>query len=157
MTPAAAIEAAKGGLEALGLHRSPGIAAALAGATAGAPLLVERLDRPDRAYYLVPWIGGRGVELVVQVDVSSGTMAGATLLPLPLPRLVIPPEEARRAALGEGTSPLAAGEPRLVWLPCRESASPLRPFYQVLTGAGNVYVGMDAAVHSRLTPFGKGG
>lgn len=156
ITPAAAIDAARRGLEALGLDRSPGIASALAAANAGAPVLVARLDQPDRAYYLVPWAGDRGIELVVQVDASSGIMASAAHLPQPLPRLVIAPEEARRV-VRERAGRRARGEPRLVWRPCRESSSPLQPLYQVPTDEGDVFVGVDAAVYQQLTPFGRGG
>ena len=156
ITPAAAVEAARRGLEALGLHRSPGIASALTAASAGAPILVARLDLPDRAYYLVPWAGDRGIELVVQVDASSGVMASAAPFPKPLPQLVLAPEEARRLVL-ERTGYRVLGEPRLVWLPCRESSSPLQPLYQIPTDEGDVFVGVDASVYPRLTPFGMGG
>jgi len=156
MNPAGAVEAARRGLDALDLKSHPGVASAMASADAGAPLFVERLDLPDRAYYLVPWTGSRGVELIVQVDMASGAMAGLVTLPQPIPRVVVPPAEAERI-VRERTGLSVVAEPRLVWLPCRESSSPFLPFYRIATGGGDLFVGADAAVHPRLTPFGKGG
>jgi hypothetical protein len=156
VNPEAAVEAARRGLEALDLESHPGVASAMASADAGLPLRVERLDLPDRAYYLVPWIGSQGVELIVQVDVASGAMAGLVSLPRPAPRLALQPGEAERV-VHERTGRRVLAEPRLVWLPCRESSSPFQPLYRVSTEGGDFFVGSDASFHSRLTPFGKGG
>ena len=156
ITRAAAVEAAKRGLETFRLQRSPGVASALTTAKAGAPIFVTRLDDPNRDYYLVPWLEDRGIVLIVQVDASTGAMSSATPLPKPLPRLVSSPNEARRVVL-EALNRRSTGEPRLVWRPCRESSSPLQPFYQVSTEKGDVFVGVDASVYASLTPFGKGG
>ncbi|HSU83081.1 MAG TPA: hypothetical protein VLR69_11730, partial [Thermoanaerobaculia bacterium] len=76
--------------------------------------------------------------------------------PQPIPRVVVPPAEAERI-VRERTGLSVVAEPRLVWLPCRESSSPFLPFYRIATGGGDLFVGADAAVHPRLTPFGKGG
>jgi hypothetical protein len=123
---------------------------------AGVPLFVTRLDKHDRNYYLVPWEDSRGVLIVVQVDASTGQMLSAAALPTPLSRLVMTPDEARRiveARLEE--RPLA--DPRLVWQPSRESASPLQPLYHFPVEDGDAFVGIDGSLYRKLTPFGKGG
>jgi hypothetical protein len=156
ITPAAAVEAARYGIENYSLHEH--IRAGLDFATINAepPIMVRRLDVPGRDYYLVPWVAERGIVLVVQVDASTGVMSNAVPLPNPLSRLVISPEEAQRA-VDESWHPSVMGEPRLVWCPCRESSSPFQPFYQIATEKGEAFVGVDGSVYPRLTPFGKGG
>jgi hypothetical protein len=123
---------------------------------AGTPLFVKRLDHPSRGYYLVPWVNPSGIVLIVEVDASTGSLSSVVPLAQPMPRLGINPTEARSAVTG-GSGGLSTDEPQLVWQPCRESASPLRPFYQVDIDAGHVYVDMDGKVYTNLTPFSKGG
>ncbi|MFX1325289.1 MAG: hypothetical protein ACFE8N_10040, partial [Promethearchaeota archaeon] len=48
-------------------------------------------------------------------------------------------------------------EPNLVWKPCRESTSPIRPFFQVNYQRGTLFVDMEGSVYEDLTPLGKGG
>jgi hypothetical protein len=148
----AAAQAAERGLERIDLNGNPDVAAAHRGGHAGVPLFVARLDQPDRHYYLVPWVAERGITLLVQVDASSGEMSSFAVLPVPVRQLVMSPDEAKRAAearLGRR----ATGDPKLVWRPSRESASPLQPLYQVPMENGQAFVG----VHHGLTSFGRGG
>jgi hypothetical protein len=152
----AATEAAKRGLQDVRLENNPGAAAARTAGNAGVPLLVTRLDTPKGDYYLVPWQDKRGIVLVVQVDAWSGVMSGAAVLSTPLPRLVMSPDEARQAVAAR-LSQRVIGEPQLVWRPCRESASPFQPLYQVPVAGGEAFVSVDGAVYRSLTPFGKGG
>ena len=65
-------------------------------------------------------------------DPTSGMVA---VLATPLPRLVPEPDEARRA-VADRLGDRVAGEPELVWRPCRESTSPWQPFYRVPLEAG---------------------
>jgi hypothetical protein len=39
------------------------------------------------------------------------------------------------------------GEPKLVWRPSRESASPLQPLYQIAVDGGDVFVDVNGSVH----------
>jgi len=132
------------------------VAAAYAGAHSGVPLLITRLDQPDRDYYLVPWQDQRGVVLVVQVDASSGEMASAAALAKPIRRLVMSADEARHLVETQ-LNKRVIGEPRLVWQPSRESASPLQPLYHLSVDGGDAFVAVDGSVYRSLTPFGKGG
>jgi hypothetical protein len=150
------MQAAERGLRNIDLDQNADVAAAYASGHAGVPLFVTRLEAPDRDYYLVPWEDQRGIVLVVTVDASRGEMLSAAALPNPLAQLVVSPDEARRAVesrFGNHT----IGEPKLVWRPCHESASPFQPLYQIAVEGGEAFVGVDGSVYRRLTPFGKGG
>jgi hypothetical protein len=156
ISPTIAAQAAERGLQKIDFNNNPDVAAAYAGGHAGVPLLVARLDEPDRDYYLVPWQDQRGVVLVVQVDASSGEMSSAALLPTPLTRIAMSPDEARRV-VETRLKQRIIGEPNLVWRPSHESASPLQPLYHIAVEGGDAFVGVDGSVYRRLTPFGKGG
>ena len=156
ISPTAAVRAAERGLREIDFDRNPDVAAALAAGHAGIPLLVTRLDQPDHNYYLVPWQDQRGVAIVIQVDASTGEMLSATVLPAPTPRIVMTPDEARRVVETQ-LKQRVTGKPKLVWRPSHESASQLRPFYQVAVEGGDVFVGVEGSVYRSLTPFGKGG
>jgi len=148
-----AVQAAQRGLQKI---NDAGVAAAYLSGHSGVALLVKRLDESNRDYYLVPWETKRGIILVANVDALSGEMSSAGLLPTPLPRLVMSADDARRV-VETRLNQLPIGEPALVWRPCRESASPLQPFYQLPMRSGDVYVGVDGEVYRALTPFGMGG
>ncbi len=120
------------------------------------PLLVRRLDIPETYYYLVPWEDKTGILLVVQVDAGSGAMSSAAVMPTPLPRLVMTPEEARQVLSAWLGQPIIA-EPQLVWRPSRESASPLQPLYHFQVDNGDAFVGVDGSVYRSLTSFERGG
>jgi hypothetical protein len=121
---------------------------------AGAPLFVHRLDVPAHDYYLVPWEDDRGIVWVVQVDAVNGGFASAAPFPSPQPRLVTSADDVRRA-VAEKIGPVI-DEPCLVWMPCRESTSPLQPLYIVKTQAGAVFFSWSG-IHLALTPLGRGG
>jgi hypothetical protein len=151
-----AVEAAKQGLEKLGLQTNARMVSALVDAHPGTPLFVKRLDKDNQGYYLVPWVSQAGVSLVVQVNATTGAIASVIPLPVALPHIAITSEEAG-TAVSEKLGRQARGAPQLAWRPCRESSSPFSPFYKIETDEGEVYVGMDAQVHTTLTPFEKGG
>jgi len=150
------MQEARRGLQNVRLEHDPPAAAARAAGHAGTPLFVTRLDTPKHDYYLVPWQDQRGIVFVVQVDAWSGIMSSSAVLPSPLPRLVMSPEEARRL-VADRLGRTVIGEPDLVWQPCRESASPLQPLYHVALDNGEAFVGVDGSIYPSLTPFGKGG
>jgi len=147
---------ARQAIRRLGLDRDDRVASALRSGRPGPPALVERLDEPGAAYWLVPWQVEGGVAFVAQVDAAGREMLGASVFPEPVPSPVLPPDRAvalvrrRRARLGPGA-------PRLVWMPCRQTTAPSRPFYEVPTEDGPVYVDMDGVVFDRPAPLGRGG
>lgn len=155
ISPTAAAAEAKRGLEVFRFD-DPAAAAARLSGHAGTPLLVERLDMPQRDYYLVPWQDYRGIVIIVQVDAWNGKMSSLAVLPVPSKRLMMTPQEARRSVETK-LAEAVLGEPRLVWQPSRESASPLQPLYHVRTASGDVFVSSEDSIYRSLTPFGRGG
>jgi len=156
ISPTVAAQAAERGLQKIDFNNNPDVAAAYASGHAGVPLLVARLDEPDRDYYLVPWQEQRGLVLVVLIDAASGEMSSAAVLPTPLSRIAMSPDEARRV-VETRLKQRIIGEPKLVWRPSHESASPLQPLYHLAVQGGDAFVGVDGSVYRSLTPFGKGG
>jgi hypothetical protein len=156
ISPTVAAQAALRGLQKIDFDKNPEVAAAYRSGHAGVPLLVARLDKPDRDYYLVPWQEERGIVLIVQVDASSSEMLSVVVLPAPVPHIVMSPDEARRIVKTRLKQRMV-GEPKLVWQPSRESASQLQPLYHIAIEGGDVFVGVDGSVYRSLTPFGKGG
>ena len=156
ISPAEAAQAAERGLRKIDTDKNADVAAASAGGSAGVPLLVVRLDEPGRDYYLVPWQDQHSILLVIQVDGSTGEMLSVAAQPNRLPELVMSPREACEAVEVQ-LQERVIGQPKIVWRPCRESASPLQPFYQIVTEGGDAFVTADGSVYRTLTPFGKGG
>lgn len=151
-----ATEGARRGILEYGLDNDPALASAARGGQPDTPLLVDRLDDPGNAYYLVPWMTAEGVAFVVKVDASTGAMLSATTFSRPIRSPFLTPNEAldsvRRMLPHD-----ALGRPRLVWRPCRESTNPSRPFYEIPLDEGVLYVDMDGSVIVELTPLGLGG
>jgi hypothetical protein len=152
----AAVEAARQGVLDYGLIRDPAVALAIQSGRPGTPLLVERLDEPESAYYLIPWMTTEGVVFVVEVDASSGVMLEATTFPKPTLSPFLTPSEALDY-VAQKFPGRTFGEPRLVWRPCRESTRPMRPFYQIPFDKGVLYVDMDGSIFPEPTPLGFGG
>ena len=152
----AAIEAAELGIHNLGLTRDPAVVHTTKSGYPASPFLVERLDKPGNAYYLIPWVVTEGVVFLANVDAVSGVMLGVTTFPRPVSSPLVTPDEAVNLAVQKFPR-RAFGKPRLVWQPCRESTSPTRPFYQILSDEGTLYVDMDGSILPELTPLGLGG
>lgn len=151
--PSTAVQHARHGLDGVA---DRAVTRALRRGKPGRPTLVLRLDGVGEGYYLIPWRDSGGVVLVVQVDARTGAMLSSAALPAPVKSLGLTADQARRI-VQEQTGLRAASKPRLVWQPCRESASPLQPLYEVVLQGGRVFVCPAGVVHRRLTPFGKGG
>ncbi len=153
---AAAVDTARRGILDHGLDRDPAVAFAIRNGYPGSALLVKRLDKPENAYYLIPWVITEGVVFVVEVDANSGIMLGTTTFPKPSPSPFLTPDEAKDCVVRKFPQ-RKFGNPRLVWRPCRESTSPIRPFYEIPVNKDFLYVDMDGLIVLELTPLGLGG
>lgn len=120
-----------------------------------APLLVERLDN-GQYYYLIPFTQEGKVILVVEMDAEAGSLLNLTQIPPGgiYPLLTI--SEAQDIAQRKFPH-YRFLQSRLIWTPCRESASSLYPFYEVPYTEGRLYVSMTGHIFPQLTPFGLGG
>jgi hypothetical protein len=131
------------------------------------PLLVERLDRADAPYWIVPTVDARGrPRAAVGIDARYGNYEQALSVRDPDAALFgfADAERARERVLGgtielpRGAGRLAlraqdlAAHPALVWKPCRQSLSPFDPFRVFRAGAHTLYVrASDGAVFTELT------
>lgn len=154
------------GLKQYGLHERKSWAKFLADTIPGRPMLVQRLDRRDTFYYIVPMKGKkRTIPALVCVDGRFGNYQQAARISDPggnaLANLNFDPQ----VALGKVLSrPIDLGRrgkvqlraeacvlyPTLVWRPCRESMSPYIPFFMVISGDLRIYVRVDGRVFSKL-------
>jgi hypothetical protein len=153
------------GLQEYGLYERSGWREALQETNPGEPLLVQRLDRLDSFYFIVPMqINPERVPVLVSVDARVGDYRQAIALPESGSNLLthIDQERLAREIIGN-TFELddRAGRlfvrpealclyPTLVWKPCRESLSPFWPFYRFSVGEHNLYVRLDGTVFTKL-------
>ena len=139
-----------------------------AGARPGEPVLVQRLDRADSFYWIVPMEGGQeGARAAVSVDARYGDYRQAIALRHSEAGLLGDFADAGRAEERLATVPVDLPEragrlvlrrealciyPTLVWRPCRESLSPFYPFRMVTVGGHQLFIRVvDGAVFSKLT------
>ena len=125
-------------------------------------IVIERLDRPNNFYSLVPFVRGRGVVAYVSVDARSGDYLQSALLPN-VKSQFISREQAlklvinKRIELGNKRGRLHVREgavcmyPHLVWRPCVESLSPYFPVHLFTIGRFRLYVRVDGAIFASLT------
>lgn len=164
LEPGLAVELSLDGVREAGLLERKNWRLALDG-EAGTPVLVQRLDRPDSFYWVVPRTREGHVTSVVSVDARFGTYQQARAVAEPQQDvwLTLDREEITER-LRDAWIPLAgeAGRIRLrpelltlaehwVWRPCRESLTPFQPFRVAYYGAQRIYVRSDGAVFHRLT------
>jgi hypothetical protein len=162
---ATAVARAREGLDVHGLAEHARFKHALGLGQAGAPVLVQRLDRLDSFYFIVPFLGPAGhPQLVVSVDARTGLYkqsavgAGAPAGVSPF----MSASAARGHIVGKSVElPERQGRmlvrpeavchyPTLVWKPCRESLSPFYPFHLFTVGNHQIYVRTDGAVFTAL-------
>jgi hypothetical protein len=165
-----AVDLSLDGLKQYGLTELENYKAVLGRAKLGNAVLVQRLDHPDKYYYVVPASEGDTNPLAVVLDGRTGEylqsavqrggrgnvfhtidtkavrerVVGRTLqLPGLLGRFTVRPEA-------------FCQYPVLVWKPCRESLSPLYPFHLFTSGAYHVYVRVDGAIFTELHDTDRG-
>jgi len=171
LTPAAAAKRATAALERFRLAEREQWRRALQRTDAGDPVLVQRLDRLDDFYYVVPMHrSATRVSAFVSVDARFGTykQSAAPREPRPLTLLAAARREVlehvagRRFDLEDGAGRLLVRpetvcvHPTLVWKPCRESLSPFWPFHLITVGANRLYVRVDGAVFTALHEADRG-
>jgi hypothetical protein len=165
-----AVDLAFQATEEAGLSTRENWAKALDGTEAAQPILVQRLDRADSFYWIVPRIRHGVTTAVVNIDARFGDYLQARALPsadssalLMVDRSEVNsmifgrkfqlPNDQGELIVREG---LACISDHWVWRPCRESLSPFYPFKMVSYGAHRLYVRSDGQVFTRLTIDGRG-
>jgi hypothetical protein len=165
-----AADLASAALKDHGLLQRKNWRSALEGTEPGKGVLVQRLDRLDSFYWIVPYMRADSARTVVSVDARFGQYLQARTLPeargtalLTLDRKEVEALIADRVhELGDGRGELlirpgvACISNHWVWRPCRESLSPFYPFKLVTYGANRLYVRSDGAVFHSLTTTDRG-
>lgn len=159
-----AIRHAVSALQTAGIAQRAKWAPVLRRTTPAEPVLVQRLDRRDEYYYVVPMGSDpHNMQVVVSIDAMTGRYRQSALLGNPAPTLtkIDPVAEAQKLAghrveLDEhrgfitlrphGTSV----HPTWVWKPCRESFSPYYPFQLLTVGAQRLYKRSDGRIFTAL-------
>lgn len=132
-------------------------------AEAKSPTLVQRIDRKDAYYFIVPfWIGPRETARFI-VDGFVGKLKEASGISAPAQSLqsyVSPQDALDRVLTARSTSKMKwdvefrrehiGVHPVLVWQPCRQSPSPFLPFFQFSVAGSLVYLRADGQLFSRL-------
>lgn len=118
------------------------------------PLLVERLDNGQK-YYIVPFAFENNITLVAEIDAEDASLHSLTQIPRGGSYPLLTSREALNLAHSYFPE-YNLGNPRLIWTPCRETASTLYPFYQIAHSGGSLYISMSGHVYSDLSPFGLG-
>lgn len=163
-----AAKVAMQGLETYGLvHREP--VRELLRAKPQAPVVVQRLDRADEFYYIVPYALADATPLAVIVDARRGeyrqSVYGAaqnTVFATQSREVVAREVVGRRFELPDRQGSLyvrpeaVCQYPYLVWKPCRQSLSPYYPFHMFTVGGSRIYVRVDGAIFTELTDWDRG-
>jgi len=160
LNPDNAMKYAKAAAEEL--KDSP-LRAALNTAVTKSARLVQRIDRVDAYYYIVTLhVGARDTARVI-VDAFDGKtreIGGVTESHASLPPFIAESDAMGKLFSESRITPkweinlrtgLVGLHPVLVWRPCRESASPLMPFYQFSVGNAFVYLRVDGRLCATLT------
>jgi hypothetical protein len=168
---AVAARRATAGLREYRLHERPVWREALTDAAPRDAVLVQRLDRRDGFYYIVPMQNpDMNAPVLVSVDARSGEYRQAVAVPKEQRHLVPSLDSkalAERIVDGRFALEDRAGRlrvrpeayclyPTLVWKPCRESFSPFWPFAMFTIGGHRLYVRVDGAVFTTLHDHERG-
>ncbi|MDD2336002.1 MAG: hypothetical protein PHD01_05435 [Geobacteraceae bacterium] len=130
---------------------------------AGNPLLVERIDRKDSFYYIVPFERKGKASVLVMIDARTGAFKEAAYFAEPTAYLPVSNSEARKKLvdfLGLTATEAESAQfvTSLVWKPSEASQSPFEPFWRFRTGEVDRYVDQKGNVHLSIeAPRMKGG
>ena len=167
--PGVAADGARDGLKAFGVADRQEWGAILRGTQPGTPTLVQRLDRLERYYYIVPFLRSRGkATAFALVDGTQGDYRQCAGVRVPTPVRTQTPQEILKRHVGTTYAlPDQRGSllvrpraaiiyPLLVWKPCVESLSPYYPFHMIIVGDHRLYIRTDGKVFTELHEAGPG-
>jgi len=169
ISPGRAAAGAVAGLKSHGLYERQDWASILRSTKPGRPLLVQRLDRLDRYYYIVPFLRGRvSTSAFALVDAKRGDYRQCAALSAPKAVRFPDPQESLRRSIGKKyelpdrqgilvVRPQSVSMlPVLVWRTCVESLSPYYPFHVVTVGDHRLYIRIDGEIFTALHDAGPG-
>jgi hypothetical protein len=172
ISPSQAASRAVEGIEAYDLGTRETYKAAMSQAKPSTPVLVERLDRVNDYYYIVP-VARKAesiVSLAIIVDGRTGVYNQSIVSEAGTENILSlnDPEQAAAQVIGQDIQlpgvrgrlhvlPQAVSQhPAMVWKPCRESLSPYYPFHLFTSGGNQIYVRSDGMVFTELHDQDRG-
>ncbi|MFT3910638.1 MAG: hypothetical protein QM737_14525 [Ferruginibacter sp.] len=160
------------GIKLYGLTRKKWWKKALSESKAGEPVLVQRLDRANSYYYIIPFNDTEAnSNALMSIDARYGDYKQGVILPKPAPHLSSAYNRKEVVKKVVNTKIMHDDDklgrmvihpeayclyPTLVWKPCRESLSPFWPFHMFTIGSRHVYVRIDGAIFTQLHDDAKG-
>jgi hypothetical protein len=122
---------------------------------AGEPLLVQRVDRHDSFYYLVPFKAKKKTWVVVIVDAATGRFKeSAKIRPAGIyPKISSTQAEkilGKRLQRNLSKSPLSLPPPMLVWRPCLQTQSPYEPLWRFRLEADVWFIDQTGKVYQQI-------
>jgi hypothetical protein len=169
LTPDEAGSYAVRGIDRYGLREQEEFARALDGAKPAPGRLVQRLDRTDSFYYLVPMVRDERPSAVVSVGALDARYHQSAIVPedggwdlSSLDRDAVyrrtvgqrlPVDERSRTPIRPEAVCIY---PALVWKPCRESLSPNYSFAMITVGDQRFYLRSDGEIFSQLHDLDAG-
>ena len=167
--PGMAADGARDGLKTFGVADRKEWGAILRGTEPGPPTLVQRLDRLDRYYYIVPFLRSRArATALALVDGTQGDYRQCAgfrvprVISVPTPREILKRHVGKTYELPDRQGGLLVRQraatiyPLLVWKPCVESLSPDYPFHMIIVGDHRLYIRIDGKVFTQLHDAGPG-
>lgn len=123
--------------------------------TSGIPSLVQRIDRKNEFYYLVPLLRGEKVVAVVILDAKNGQFMEMSQVRESEEYFLLQEVEAKEILLHK----LAQKKWRkkkiisssLVWQPCEQTQSPYAPLWKFIINKHEFFVSQDKKVFDKLT------
>lgn len=122
---------------------------------AAEPLLVERIDRKNSFYYIVPFNRNDKTALLIIIDAKTGAFGETTYLKEPASYPKIKKEDAKKilsSALNgkKAKEEIFQQDPTLVWKPSEQTQSPYEPLWQMRIGSKNWYIDQKGKVYDKV-------
>lgn len=161
-----AVQAAVKALDDYGFKKYDFLTTILEGIKPGNPILVQRLDKLNDFYYLVPFFGKtKNIHSLISIDGKFATYQESAFIERPGKTISFDPLSHKQILrlLGKGVRLRQEKKllrihpqamciyPILVWRPCKESMSPYMPFHMVTVGSHQLYIRVDGKIFSELT------
>lgn len=162
ITPNEATRLALRGLKRHNLIQDKTFSKACESAQPETPILVQRLDREDSFYYIIPILQGNQTTITLTIDGLSGDFLGGRVHNEGQRKLMISRDDVLDRIMNKpvelpgrrGLTKIRDGAfslyPVMVWKPCLESRSPYYPFYMIIVGTSTFYVSYNGILHPEL-------
>lgn len=131
------------------------LAQAIKNTKAAEPLLVQRIDKKDSYYYIVPFNRNDKTTLLVNIDAKTGKFKETSYLREPMRYPAVNQEEAKKILIGylkdkKTGKPLLMKTPKLVWKPCQQTQSSYEPLWKIQIGSDVWFIDQKGKVYEKI-------